>query len=180
MTFYLKYEIYDLKRLARLIHIEGELHSLREYLVFVDYYKNINVDNIVKAKSISDLIELLKDSIYYPYLRNLLDGNKEENLFRFEMVLDKAYFAILLNKINKLSKKDKKAFFDVFNSIIDMTNIQWIYRGKKFYNMYPDELFNYTISGAGKLNYKIIKEFCYSKTIEDLEEKIKLTPYFLW
>ncbi|MCX7694434.1 MAG: V-type ATPase subunit [Caloramator sp.] len=177
LTFYSKYEIYDLKRLARLIHIEGELQSLREYLIFVDYYKNINVENILKAKSISELIELLNNSVYYPYLKNLLDGNKEENLFRFEMVLDKTYFSILFKKIKKLTKTDKKAFFEVFGPIIDMINLQWIYRGKKFYNMYPDELFNYTIDGGGKLNYKIIKELCYSKSIDELEEKIKLTSY---
>ncbi|MBZ4663059.1 MAG: V-type ATPase subunit [Caloramator sp.] len=177
MTFYSKYEIYDLKRLARIIHIEGELQCLREYLIFVDYYKNINVDNIIKAKSIAELIEFLNNSVYYPYLKNLLDGNKEENLFRFEMVLDKTYFSILFKKIKKLSGTDKKAFFEVFGPIIDMINLQWIYRGKKFYNMYSDELFNYTIDGGGKLNYKSIKELCYSKTIEELEDRIKLTPY---
>ncbi|GFR34416.1 V-type ATPase subunit [Thermobrachium celere] len=145
--------------------------------MFVDYYKNIHADQIVKAKSIAELIELLNGSIYYPYLKNLVDGNKEENLFRFEMALDKAYFVILLKKIKKLSKEDIKAFYNIFGPIVDMLNIQWIYRGKKFFKMYPDELFNYTIEGYGKLNYKLLKDLCYTKTIEELEEKIKRTEY---
>lgn len=177
MTFYLKYEIYDLKRVARLIHIEGDVESLSDSLIFVEYYKNINASSIVKCRSIAELIETLNGTIYYQYLKNLIDGNTEENLFRFEMALDKAYFAILLKKISKLSKNDTQAFLDVFSPLVDMMNIQWIYRGKKFYNLYPDELFNYAIEGYGKLNYTKIKELCYSKTIEELSNLVAKTDY---
>lgn len=177
MTFYLKYEIYDLKRVARLIHIEGDVESLSDSLIFVDYYKNINASSLVKCRSIAEIIEDLKDTIYYQYIKNLVDGNTKENLFRFEMALDKAYFAILLKKMTKLSKNDRRAFLDIFAPLVDMMNIQWIYRGKKFYNLYPDELFNYAIEGYGKLNYTKIKELCYSKSIEELASLVTKTDY---
>lgn len=177
MTFYLKYEIYDLKRVARLIHIEGDVESLRDNLIFVDYYKNISAPSIVKCRTVVELIEVLKDTIYYPYLKNLVDGNTKENLFRFEMALDKAYFAILLKKITNLSKNDRKAFLNIFSPLVDMMNIQWIYRGKKFYNLYPDELFNYAIEGYGNLNYTKIKEMCYSKSLEELATLVAKTDY---
>lgn len=177
MTFYLRYEIYDLKKVARMIYVDGAIDTKSKNLIFVDYYKNIDVSKVTKVKSMSELIETLSGTVYYPYLKNILEFDRSEILFRFEMALDKAYFVLLLKKIKKLSDKDKKAFLDIFAPYIDMMNIQWIYRGKKFYNLSPEELFNYCIEGYGYLNYVKLKELCYSKSLDEFEGKVRETDY---
>lgn len=175
--FYIKYEISDLKRAARLIHIDKDFERIKENLVFAGKYKYIDIDSVLRAKDMEELINSLENTIYYPYLKNLIDGNKKENLFRFEMSLDKAYFTILEETLKKLSKKDQLAFYNIYGAYIDMQNIQIIYRGKKYFHLTPEELFNYTINRGLRYNYRRIKSFCYLKNEEELGREIRKGPY---
>lgn len=175
--FYIKYEIYDLKKIARLIHIDKDFKKTKENLIFAGKYKYINVDQIIKSKSMEELIRGLEGTIYYPFVENLIDGNKEENLFRFEMALDRAYFTIVEDKLKKLSKADRDAFYKLYGCYIDMLNIQIIYRGKKYYKLSPEEIFNYTISRGYKYNYSGIKRLCYLGSDDEFKEEVKGSPY---
>lgn len=175
--FYMRYEIYDLKKAARLIHIDKSFGSLKENLVFAGKYRYIDVEAVIKARSVAEIILALKGTVYEPFLMNLIDGNVKESLFRFEMALDKAYFSVIEENVKKLEKADQTAFFELYGSYIDMLNLQWIYRGKKYYNLSSEELFNYTINRGLKFNYVKIKEFCYSKDINDFIVMARKTPY---
>jgi V/A-type H+-transporting ATPase subunit C len=93
------------------------------------------------------------------------------------MSLDRAYFVILEESVKKLLKPDQRAFYEITGSYIDMLNLQWIYRGKKYYNLSPEELFNYTINKGCKFDYRKIKEFCYCKNIDDFVAVSESTAY---
>ncbi|TDT51867.1 V/A-type H+-transporting ATPase subunit C [Fonticella tunisiensis] len=175
--FYLKYEIYDLKRIARLVHIDKNFEHLRENLVFAGKYRYIDMDMLLKAQSIEEIIESLEGTVYHPFLKNLVNGSTTETLYRFEMALDKAYFSILEENVKKISEEDQRAFYDLYGSYIDMLNIQWIYRGKKYYKLTPEEIFNYSINRGNRFNYKKIKTFCYAKDTNELSKMIENTPY---
>lgn len=175
--FYMRYEINDIKRLARIIHIEKDYENLKSNLVFAGRYKYIDVDRMVKAKSIVELINALDGTIYYPYLKNLLDGDQYENLFRFEMSLDRAYFEIIESNIGKLDKSDIEAYYNLYGSLTDMSNLQWIYRGKRYYNLSSEEIFNYTVNRGYKFNYNKIKKLCYTNSIDDFVNLVQGTPY---
>ena len=60
---------------------------------------------------------------------------------------------------------------------IDLLNLQWIYRGLKFYNLPPEILFNYTIANGLEFNRNDIKGFCYSKNLDIFKSKILGTKY---
>lgn len=77
-------------------------------MVFAGKYKNIDVEAIVKAKSVAEIIYALEGTVYEPFLKNLIDGNEKESLFRFEMSLDRAFFSVMEKSIRKLDKKDQK------------------------------------------------------------------------
>lgn len=175
--FYIKYEIFDLKRIARLIHIDREFSDINGCLVFSGSYRFINEEKVVRARSVVELIMALEGTIYYPYLKHLLDGNSNETLFRFEMALDKAFFVILENNLKKLMEEDRAAFYKLYGSYIDMLNLQWIYRGKKYFNLTPEEIFNYTINRGKKFNFTRIKDFCYCRNEEEISSKLQGTPY---
>lgn len=175
--FYMKYEITDLKRAARLIQIDKDFKALKDNLIFAGKYKYIDMDKVIMSKSISELISALKDTIYYPFLKNLEDENSDESLYRFEMSIDKAYFYILEDSTKYLLKEDREAFYNLIGSSIDMLNLRWIYRGKKYYKITPEELFNYTVNKGNKFNYRKIKEFCYLSSINEFIDMAKETPY---
>lgn len=175
--FYTKYEIIDLKRVARLIQIDKDFDDLKDNLIFAGKYKYIDMDKVVKSNSISELISALKDTIYYPFLKNLENENTYESLYRFEMSIDKAYFHILDDSTKYLLKEDKDAFYNLVGSSIDMLNLRWVYRGKKYYRITPEELFNYTVNKGNRFNYRKIKEFCYCSSINEFLDKVKETQY---
>ncbi|HAZ37176.1 MAG TPA: ATPase [Clostridiaceae bacterium] len=175
--FYSRYEIYDLKSIARTIQVDRDYSQIKNSMVFAGRYRHIDRDSLIQARSVSDLIYALDGTIYYPYLKTLIDGNKNESLFRFEMTLDKAYFNILDDKLKKLDKEDINIFTELMGCSIDMTNLQWIYRGKKYYNLSSEEIFNYSLNRGNKFSYKKIKELCYLNSLEEFIERIKGTQY---
>lgn len=176
-NFYMRYEISDLKGLARAIHINKDYTDLKNMLVFAGKYRYINIDSLLGSKSVTDIIRALDGTVYFPYVKNLLDGTEEESLYRFEMSLDRAYFSVLEENLKKMNKKDREVFYSLYGSDIDMTNLQWIYRAKKFYNLSPEEIFNYAVDKGNIFNYKKIKEFCYASNIDEFVNLARNTPY---
>lgn len=175
--FYVKYEITDLKRVARLIHIDKDFDDLRDNLIFAGKYRYIDMNSIIKSKNIVEVINALEGTIYYPFLKNLIDGNSDNSLYRFEMSIDKAYFYILEDSLKHLLKEDRTAFLEIMGTSIDMINLKWIYRGMKYYKTSPEELFNYSVNKGYRFSYRKIKEFCYSNNVDEFLNKVRNTPY---
>lgn len=176
-TIIIRYEIEDLKVIARAIKTKRDLLSLKDTLIYIGRYSNIKIDELLASKSINDFINNLRNTIYYKYISTLDENKKGFNFFILEMTLDLAYFDIYSKKIKLLNSRDysKIKYLQGFN--IDLLNIQWIYRGLKFYNLPPEELFNYTILNGLVFSRSDIKNFCYSKSIDAFQEEILKTKY---
>lgn len=175
--FYIKHEIVDLKTAARLIYIDKDFKDLRSNLVFAGKYKYIDMDKVVQASNINQLVEALKGTIYYPFLKNTTDENANSSLYRIEMSLDRAFFTILEQAAAKLPKEDKMIIEELIGSYVDMLNLRWIYRGKKYYNLSNEEVFNYSIINGYVFNYKKLKDFCYAGSEDDFIKMALETPY---
>lgn len=166
-SLYMKYEIEDLKVLARSIFNGKDPKTIEKSLTFLGKYSQVEPEKLLKSRTIRDLIYSLEGSEFYEFLIPLVDGRRE-NLFRFEMALDMGYFNILQSRKLKISQKDKELLKKWEGIVADLYNIQWIYRGKKYYNLSPEELLNYTINFGDKLTFKNRKEMCYTKSLEEL------------
>jgi V/A-type H+-transporting ATPase subunit C len=175
--YYMRYEIYDLKKAARLIHIEKSTDNMKDNLRFTGKYRYIDIDKISKSENVGELIKSLSDTVYGPYLKNLVDGNTNETLFRFEMALDTTFFNTLEQNIKKISKNDIASYYNIEGRYTDMLNLQWIYRGKKYFGLAPEEIFNYTINKGKVFNYRKIKKLCYASNIDEFIKMVKETPY---
>jgi V/A-type H+-transporting ATPase subunit C len=175
-TLYAKYEIEELKGIARAVYNGQEAAEYRSS-AFLGKYSRINNDKIAGARYIRDVIYALEGSEFYKYLIPLVDGNFSENLFRFEMVLDMSYYTILQKEWSKLSKRDIGILQHAQGIIADLLNIQWIYRGKKFYRLSPEELLNYTINIGYRLDFNLLKTLCYTQGLEEFFRLVKNTRY---
>jgi V/A-type H+-transporting ATPase subunit C len=173
---YMKYEIEDLKVLAKSIFNGKEPETIEKSLSFLGKYSQVDPKRLFKSKSIQDLIYSLKGSEFFEILKPLLN-TEIKNLFRFEMTLDMGYFNIIQSRKLKISRKDRKILKKWEGMVADLYNIQWVYRGKKFYNLLPEELLNYTINFGDKLSFKERKAMCYTKNLEELYKMITNTIY---
>ncbi|MBA7524960.1 V-type ATP synthase subunit C [subsurface metagenome] len=175
-SLYIKYEIEDLKNLSRSIFNGKELETIKKPLSFLGKYSRVNSKILFKSKTNRDLIYSLKGSEFYEFLIPLVNG-KRENRFRFEMALDMGYFSIIQSRKLKISREDRKILKKWEGLLADLYNIQWVYRGKKFYSLSPEELLNYTINFGDKLTFRERKAMCYAKNLEELYKMITNTIY---
>ncbi|TJX14910.1 hypothetical protein E9840_04200 [Tissierella creatinini] len=169
-----RFEIEDLKQIFRAVAGGGKISKDNFY--FKEEYLNIDYNKLTKSNNTDELINNLKGTLYYDALKDYVAEDKSKLTFYVEMTMDKLYFKILYNQCHDLSKEDKDILKDIIGAYIDLLNVEWIYRGFKFYDLMPEELFNYSLLNGNEFDLKEIKEMCYS-TIEDLKAYILRTKY---
>lgn len=62
-------------------------------------------------------------------------GGIEGSLFRLEVAFDHLYYANLVDAINGLDRVDREVAIRLIGVEIDLQNISWIIRFKKFYDL---------------------------------------------
>jgi len=86
-----------------------------------------------------------------------------------------ALYKVLLEKSENLKTEDKKAIKELLGLRIDLLNIQWIYRAKKYYDISPEEILIYSLEGGNSIGFNRLKKLCYANQ----EEFKKLTNDYL-
>ncbi|WP_097027546.1 V-type ATPase subunit [Clostridium peptidivorans] len=176
-VLFMKLEIEDLKVILRGKYIGREKEDIESLMTYKSPLSEINYDTLISARSIEEAIETLKDTKYYNHIFPLLNSIKEGGMFRIEMSLDFSYFSELRKIEEKVHKESRGILKNIIGVYSDLLNIQWIFRGKKYYNIAPEILLNYTIYDGYRLHLKDLKNLCYSKSIEELFSLIKYSPY---
>ena len=176
-TIFTRFKVEDLKVYLRAIS-RGE--DIRKVVDFIDYpskYGILDSEVLSSSRNVEEFIENLKGTKYYDVLKPYLNEENRSQLFYMEMNLDRLYYRMLKEDAEKLDDDDKKIFGEILGRNIDLLNIEWIYRGIKYYDLLPEELINYTLLGGYEFNYKDIKELCYLRDVEKFVEAILNTKY---
>jgi len=87
------------------------------------------------------------------------------------------YFLQLWRLAKTLKKPDKKAMTNILGTEIDLTNIIWAYRLKKFYAIYGDATFGYLIPIHYKLSSEVFNRIAAEKNPDELPNILLSTPY---
>ncbi|MCM8815699.1 MAG: V-type ATPase subunit [Candidatus Omnitrophica bacterium] len=105
---------------------------------------------ILKARTIDDIIELLKDTGYsYAIERAKEKFEKTGSLYPIEISIDREYFLRLQEAINKLSSTDMYIAKNIIGAEIDRENLLWLARIKLYYpETVPVELSGFIPGGA--------------------------------
>lgn len=162
--------------------MDGEIQKIKYILRAIKIGKNPNIESLnIKGKniefknvSLKEFVDNLKDTDYYDILKNYVSED-ESTLFYMEMNLDKYYYQGLVDSAKVLSKIDREEFLETIGTKIDILNIIWIYRAKKYFMLIPEEIFNFTIFGGSFTSEKLLN-FTYLREEEFIEE-IKKTKY---
>ncbi len=160
---FMRYEIEDLKLFIRALARGENPKVLDDLVLYSGIYSTVNYKLLEDAKDIETFVRSLKGTIYYNILGPYEKEDSRKLTFYMEMVLDRNYFKALYEQILKLEKHDKKILKELLGKNIDLLNLEWIYRGLKFYRLSPEELINYTLIGGYYLKYDDVKNLCYTK-----------------
>lgn len=161
-----RYEVENIKLMLRAIARNEDVQNIKDRLVYSEVFSTIDYESLSEASDIKDFVERLENTGYYSQLINYVDETPTKILFYMEMVLDRLYFRKLHDSICNLEKNDRKMTLELYGINVDLLNIQWIYRGRKYFGISSEELFNYTLNNGLKYNYKSLKDLCYM----DLDE----------
>lgn len=173
-AFLLQYEIADIKRILRVLQKKQGFESLDKKILIMNHDKNFKID---KDMNIPEFIGTLKKTRYYKLLRSYEDETNDVVLFYMEMNLDKYYYSNLIDISKNFSEEDRKCVKNLLGRKIDILNINWIYRGLKYYHLLPEELINFCILGGCEFGYDDLKKLCYSDNIDEFVEEIKRSEY---
>ncbi len=175
---FLRYEIEDLKILLRVLETEHNTQLVHDSLLFLKRYSTVDIEKLSSSKNIQEFIQNLKGSVYYNILSPFIVNKQHLNLFSVEMSLDMYFFSLIWKQKDKLLRgQDKKIINQSFGSEIDILNMLWIYRCKKFYQMPKEIIYSYIIPHRYKLNKAQIVSMVEAKDYEEVKKIIQATKY---
>lgn len=172
-TLLIRPEIESLRVLIRGIARGENLEDLSGFLVYSDTYSNLPFDKLLKAKDWDSFKKFLIGTDYYRLLEIYKQITVEDDLFPIEKGLERYYYDKIKNILQKLNKKQNAELIKAMREAIDLLNLVWFYRGKKFYHLSREELLAYSLRGGLKVKEKDIQQMSEIKNMEDLQEVMK-------
>lgn len=175
-TMFLRFEIETIKLFLRTFLRHEDVSILSQHSLMTKYHQ-LDFAALSKVPSIEAFIEALKGTQYYNLLKYYLEERSSKMMFYMEMSLDHYYFVTLHKQLTEFSNEDRLLLEESIGKNVDLQNLQWIYRGLKYYHLSSEELLNYTLNIGYHLKYKQLKALCYTRDMALLLERIKETKY---
>lgn len=179
--YLMKYETGIIKKcLCAVLNGNFNIPNKDVLIGFLKHFSLIDTDLLFNAKTTEEILESLKNTVYYDALLKItraLDSS-DVTLFDYEMALDICYFSKLWNNIQKVFKgRELKLMTSSWGSKIDMLNIQWIYRSKKYYNLSSADIYALIIPINYKLKRTELKGLIEAEDINAFIALLKTTFY---
>ena len=76
-----------------------------------------------------------------------------------------------------LKGHEQKIFLKDYGTKIDLLNLQWIYRAKKYYHMLPPDIYSMTIPIHYRVRVEEFKSLVETPTLEQFETEVGKTYY---
>ncbi len=177
---FIKAEIEWLKLVLRRLVNENNLGDdlLLEIPPFFKKRFTINTDRLVKSQSIRGFLENLGGSRYENVITPLITLKEHQNLFSVEMTLDMYYYS-MVEKLRKglRDPQDREIVDKNVGSEVDMLNLLWIYRCKKYFQTPSELIYAYIIPNKHRLRKKDIVNLVEARTPEEFLGFLENTPY---
>ncbi len=176
---FLLHEIEIMKRILRSLETRDSQFGIDRISRFFLEHSGVNFERLLSANNIQEYIANLKGTKYYELLSPFLMNTEHVNLFSVEMTLDLYYFKTVSKQIEKyLKRQDRKAVGISFGSEVDMLNLIWIYRCKKYYDSPEEMIFTYILPYHYRLRPDILKQLVKTASVEEyIRMTTEKTPY---
>lgn len=179
--WFMRHEVEFLKREASYIYTHEERRTdevnRSKFDAFFETHTSINREIMDKAASIDDCIKACEGT---PYSEALLRAqNLGADFFSMGMLLDSDYYTSVWRSTKRRLKGEQLELFQkMTGSKIDMLNLMWIYRGKKYFQFENEIIFTYLLPIRYRLTEDVIKQLVNTDSVERfIQDMEKETPY---
>jgi V/A-type H+/Na+-transporting ATPase subunit C len=165
-----RFEIENLKNAIRLFFdrtvrkrsVEAGIH----YVLFDRIVHSLPIDVIINARSLEEIAGICSGT---PYERIISKYSavveSEGSLFRLEMAFDHYYYERLMEAIGQLDRRDRDVAMRLVGVEIDLQNIDWIIRFRKFYELPLEAVLAAMVPGGFSLNKTTIEELYRAQNV---------------
>lgn len=174
---FMRYEVENLKLIFRAILRQEATEALAEGFYRSELFPQIDYQRVLTAKTLEAAVQMLQGTVYHRVLVPYVGERPEKVLFYLEMNLDRVYFNKLAQAVERLPREERALVAELLGKNTDMLNLQWIYRGLKYYRISPEELFNYSLTSGYGLRLEELRQLCYAADAQDLTARLRKTGY---
>jgi V/A-type H+-transporting ATPase subunit C len=108
-----------------------------------------DLSKLINSKTMAGFLENLNGTSYYKPLMRIY--NRDTTIFQLEMQLDLFYYMNLWDKRKIFTGRERKAIEHIIGTQIDLRNIMWVYRFKRYYSFTPESVYAFLIP----INYRL-------------------------
>lgn len=176
-AFFLRNEIHVLKLILSIIYDKRNIeYELTDFNFLIEDKLNIDVNKLKSSSSVQEFINNLAGTQFFDLLNDTY--KQSQRLFDLEMKLDLYYYIHLHNLQKKyLHGENKIILSKIKDTEIDLINISWLYRIKKYYNFDNTTIFSYLLPIKYKLSENEISLLVNANTMPEFEKIVYNTYY---
>lgn len=176
--YFIQFEADLIKSCLRFLYDRGKARlDSNRLLPFFQRYSRLDIPALWAADTKEELVAALNGSCWYRHL-SALTSRDHTTLFDYEMILDLTCFSTMWKGLGRLlSKGDLEAVTAMFGSKLDIINLQWIYRAKKFYRLSEAEIYALLLPIHYRLREPQLSALAEAPTIQDFSHRLAETCY---
>lgn len=177
--FFKKFELTFLKACLRNIcRTDSEDRSAKEISEFLQKHSKLDMAALQSETTMEGFVERLKKTEYYDPLKRVLTG-EQRTLFHYEAALDLLYFTRFWKEKSKFFKGiDVQILNRAFGYKIDILNMQWIYRSKRYYQLSDAEIYSFLLPITYRLTKQDITRMVEAADAKSFLTAIQRTAYY--
>ncbi|WKY43360.1 V-type ATPase subunit [Eubacteriaceae bacterium ES2] len=177
-TFLVRMEVESLRVLIRGLSRGENLENLKPLMVYSKTHTKLPFERLFKVKDWESFKKLTMGTDYYRVLEIYKNITDDVELIMIEKNLDRYYYDLLKNRLLKIDQKENKELVQVQRRNIDLLNLIWVYRGKKFYGLSREELIAYSLRGGYELNDERLNALIMAKNVSEMKALLENSVYY--
>ncbi len=172
-----RYELEELKVILRIWHHKLPV-NWQDHIVAGRINYDIDFAKLVASQHIEEFILLLDHTPYKKPLLRARQIYKEHNSsFYLEASLDVDYYERLLACIDRFSAVDRKIAARILGIEVDIENINWLVRLRKYYSLGIGEMLEWFIPGGQWIHKESVRKYYTTDGLAKVVESVSLGPY---
>lgn len=151
--------------------------DLNDKRAFFDQYTSLKIDRLITSQNIHQLVDQLKGTEYYIPLKRIRESGSQ-NLLDYDLALDLYYFTVMWKIGKKIGeKKEREMIRKELGTKIDLLNLQWIYRSKKYYHIPAADIYSLLIPISYRLSDRELKDLAQTPSDKEFLRRYADTFY---
>ena len=169
--FLRQYEIKCVKSILRKLYSDDKTNDI--IVQNVKMWTNAlfqDIKGIETIENFNDFFQAIKRMGNYSFIKKF--QSNDINIFEIENEIDKLYFENLYDEV-----KANANLKNIIGSEIDLLNIEWIFRIKKYYNFDKQRLSNILINRYFRIRQTTLQKIINADSFDEVKEILSKTYY---